>query len=67
MYFVEVKYRAGQAQGDGFEYITSQKIHKMAFAAEIWKQSYGWDGDYRLMAAAVTGINCEDIALIELD
>lgn len=67
IYFVEVKYRRGDFQGDGFEYITAQKLHKMNFAAEIWKQTYKWTGDYRLMAAAVSGQDCEDIQLIELD
>ncbi len=67
VFFVEVKYRRGDFQGDGFEYITAQKLHKMNFAAEIWKQTYKWGGDYRLMAAAVSGPDCEDIQLIELD
>ena len=66
MYFVEVKYRRSDFQGGGFEYITAQKMHKMNFAAEIWKQTYKWTGDYRLMAAAVTGDDCQDIELIEL-
>jgi hypothetical protein len=39
----------------------------MNFAAEIWKQTYNWDGDYRLMAAAVSGTGCEDIEIIELE
>ena len=64
--FVEVKYRRQEAQGDGFEYITRQKLHKMHFAADIWRQHYGWDGDYRLMAAAVSGPGSEDIELIEI-
>src|SRR5476651_1273669 len=54
VYFVEVKYRRQIAQGDGFEYITAQKLHKMNFAAEAWKQNYNWNGDYSLMAAAVS-------------
>jgi uncharacterized protein (TIGR00252 family) len=66
IYFVEVKYRRQAAQGDGFEYITRQKLHKMNFAAEIWKQTYRWDGDYALMAAAVSGQNCQEIALTEV-
>jgi hypothetical protein len=39
----------------------------MNFAAEIWKQTFNWNGDYRLMAAAVSGLECEDIEIIELD
>jgi Holliday junction resolvase-like predicted endonuclease len=67
VYFVEVKYRSSDFQGGGFEYITANKLHKMNFAAEIWKQTYKWSGDYRLMAAAVSGPDCEAIELIELD
>jgi uncharacterized protein (TIGR00252 family) len=67
VYFVEVKYRGAAAQGDGFEYITDQKLHRMNFAAEIWRQNYNWPGDYRLMAAAVSGDDCQEIQIIELD
>lgn len=67
IYFIEVKYRGSQSQGDGFEYITDKKLKRMNFAAAIWKKQYDWDGDFRLMAAAVSGMNCEDIQIIELD
>lgn len=65
VYFVEVKYRSSPSQGMGFEYIAGQKLKKMNFAAEIWRQTYGCDGDYRLMAAAVSGADCENIELTE--
>jgi ribonuclease HII len=67
IYFVEVKYRAAAAQGSGFEYVASQKLRRMNFAAEVWRQNFGWIGDYRLMAAAVSGPACESIELIEID
>lgn len=67
IYFVEVKYRRQAVQGDGFEYITDQKLRKMTFGAEIWKRHFNWSGDYRLMAAAVSGPDCRDIHIIELD
>jgi Holliday junction resolvase-like predicted endonuclease len=67
IYFIEVKYRSGQAQGDGFEYIGNQKQHRMDFAAKVWCQTYNWTADYRLMAAAVSGPDCENIEIIELD
>lgn len=54
IYFVEVKYRGGQAQGDGLAYISSQKLRKLHFAANIWNQNNNWNGDYRLLAASVT-------------
>ncbi len=66
VYFVEVKYRASIAQGAGFEYIGSQKLKKMRFAAEVWIQHFGLSGDYRLMAASVSGPNCEQIEIIEI-
>ncbi len=67
VYFVEVKYRAGMEQGDGFEYITDRKQRQMRFAAEIWNQQHDWGGDWRLMAAAVSGLDCESIEIIEID
>ncbi|MGH7156575.1 MAG: YraN family protein [Candidatus Saccharimonadales bacterium] len=66
IYFVEVKYRSSAAQGSGFEYIADQKLRRMNFAAEVWKQHYGWSGDYRLMAASVSGAQCENIELLEI-
>ena len=67
IFLVEVKHRSSPAQGDGFEYITNQKLKRMIFAAEIWKQHSGWSGDYRLMAAAVSGPDCAEIEIIELN
>jgi Holliday junction resolvase-like predicted endonuclease len=67
IFFVEVKYRSSQAQGSGFEYVANQKLKRMNFAAEIWRQTYKWSGDYRLMAASVSGVDCQNIEIIELD
>lgn len=67
VYFVEVKYRADDDQGDGFEYITPAKIRQMKFAARIWSQQNSYDGDYRLLAVAVSGLNYQTIELIELE
>lgn len=67
VYFIEVKYRRQAAQGDGFEYIGPQKLHRMNFAADVWCQKFNWLGDYRLMAAAVSGETCGNIELIEVD
>jgi hypothetical protein len=36
----------------------------MYFAAEIWNQQNNWNGDYRLMAAAVSE---DTIKIIELN
>jgi Holliday junction resolvase-like predicted endonuclease len=66
IYFVEVKFRSGTAQGSGFEYITSAKQRRMRFAAEVWRQANDYYGDFRLMAAAVSGMDCENVELLEL-
>ncbi len=66
VYFIEVKYRASQDQGSGFEYITNKKLKRMAFAAELWTQHHKWSKDYLLMAAAVSGANCQEIQITEV-
>lgn len=55
VYFVEVKYRAQESWGSGFEYITPKKLKQMQFAAELWVSVNGWSGDYRLSAIEATG------------
>jgi putative endonuclease len=67
VYFIEVKYRSSPVQGSGFEYIGPQKLKKMNFAAQVWIQNNRWDGDYRLLAAQVQGLNFENIEIIEID
>jgi uncharacterized protein (TIGR00252 family) len=66
VYFVEVKYRKSDSQGDGLEYITSQKLNQMTFAAELWVSNHRWEGEYALAAAAVNGENYNVTDLIEL-
>jgi len=53
MYFVEVKSRQNSVHGVGLEYITSRKLQKMAFAAELWVHKNSWDGEYQLAAISV--------------
>jgi ribonuclease HII len=55
VYFVEVKYRVSNLQGEGFNHITSKKEAQMRFAAEVWIQDHGYNG-----------ANCEHIKLLEL-
>ena len=55
MYFVEVKYRRSLAAGDGFDYITRDKLRHMTRAAESWVNQNNWNGEYELLAAAVIG------------
>lgn len=63
LYFVEVKYRKTDLAGDGFDYITSQKLHRMQRAAEAYVLTKGWAGEYQLLAASVTG----DLSSLEVD
>ena len=60
-YFIEVKYRRSDTQGDGFDYITDQKLHHMQRAAELWVTTYTWHGPYELLGASVIG------ELLEID
>lgn len=65
IYFVEVKYRRQEAQGSGVEYITPKKLNRLHFAAEIWNQQHGWNGDWRLVAAAVSANSTMQLIEIE--
>lgn len=67
IYFVEVKYRAGEGQGTGFEYIGPKKLRQIGFAARVWCQNNNFEGDYRLLGAEVSGLNYENIELVEID
>lgn len=55
VYFCEVKYRLRATQGSGLDYITSKKLARMRFAAEMWVQSHSWQGSYELCAVEVSG------------
>jgi uncharacterized protein (TIGR00252 family) len=65
VYFIEVKYRSSEKQGGGLEYITPKKLNQIHFSAQIWVQQNNWGGDYRLLAAAVSG--SEGISVVEVD
>lgn len=68
IYFVEVKFRSSELQGDGLSYITSKKLKQMDFAARLWNIESGWQGDWRLMAVSVeptgTGLAVKDMVEI---
>ena len=59
IYFVEVKYRSSSSQGDGFEYITSNKLRQMSFAGELWVAQNKWQSEYCLSGASVSGPDFE--------
>jgi len=55
LYFVEVKYRRTDYAGDGFDYITTQKLSHMQRAAEAYVREAQWRAGYELMAVSVMG------------
>lgn len=63
IYFIEVKYRRSNAQGQGFDYITTKKLKQMAFAAEMWVSNSAWRGEYQLAAVSVDG---DSMTLLEV-
>lgn len=66
VYFVEVKYRETENQGDGLEYITPKKLQQMQFAAELWVTNHNFQGEYCLAAAAVQGSDFAITSFIEI-
>lgn len=59
IYLIEVKYRHGEAQGSGLDYITPRKLQQMRFAAEMWITHHDWEGQYQLGAIEICGPNFE--------
>lgn len=55
VYFVEVKYRHDDYAGSGLDYITPQKLRRMAYGASRWVQENRWKGEYQLAAIEVGG------------
>ncbi|MBI2588701.1 YraN family protein [Candidatus Saccharibacteria bacterium] len=67
IYFVEVKYRTGTEQGSGLEHITPRKLNQIKFAVRVWCQNNNWSGDCRILGAEVSGLNYDNIELVELE
>lgn len=57
IHFVEVKYRKGERQGAGFDYINTRKLRRMEYAAQLWICKNNWYGEYVLSGASVSGID----------
>lgn len=55
IFFVEVKYRATDRQGGGFEVVDSAKLRQMERGAEAWVTQNDWEGQYTLSVAQVSG------------
>lgn len=66
VYFVEVKYRLSGEQGSGLEHITPRKLNQIKFAVRVWCHNNNWEGDCRILGAEVSGLNYEEIDLIEI-
>lgn len=64
VYFIEVKFRAHNQQGEGFDYITPAKLRQMEFAAAFWVSQSGWEGDYCLAAISMDN---HSINFVEID
>lgn len=64
VYFIEVKYRVNQSQGDGFEYITPKKLNQMKFAANMWLANNVCKDDCVLAAMAASPRGFELIEII---
>ena len=55
VHFVEVRYRATNAQGGGLESITPSKLRRMQRGAELWVFELKWPGEYVLSAIELAG------------
>ena len=54
VYFIEVKYRSSDRQGNGLDYITPKKLQQMRFAAAYWMTLNNWNGDASISVAEVS-------------
>jgi Holliday junction resolvase-like predicted endonuclease len=59
VHFVEVKFRSNPSQGSGYDYINFKKLQQMKRAADSWVLIKGWEGEYVLSAAEVSGVDLE--------
>ena len=66
VYFVEVKYRQSDTQGQGLDYITPRKQKQMHYAAEVWMQEHDWQGQCTLAALEVGGSHYAVADLVEM-
>lgn len=65
VHFVEVKYRATNDQGGGFEAITTSKLNRMRRGAQTWVEEEKWQGEYLLSAVEVGGRDFTIMGFIE--
>ncbi|MDB5184590.1 MAG: putative Ribonuclease [Candidatus Saccharibacteria bacterium] len=65
VHLVEVKYRASDDQGGGYDAITASKLKKMRYGAEVWVTETKWAGEYVLSAVEVSEPNFQITGFIE--
>jgi putative endonuclease len=65
VHFVEVRYRARNEQGSGFDSITASKVKKMQKAAWAWVDENKYKGEYVLSAVEVASPNYVILGFIE--
>lgn len=65
VHFIEVKYRANDDQGAGFEAITAAKLKQMRNAAWTWVSEYKWRGEYVLSAIELAGPKYTVLSFVE--
>lgn len=65
MHFIEVKYRATDAQGGGLEAITPTKLKQMRRAAWLWVEENEYPGQYQLDALELAGRDFTVMSFVE--
>lgn len=65
VYFIEVKYRSSNSSGNGFDYITPNKMRRIIRAAYQWSHYHNWRGNKALIVAAVDNRNNATFRRIE--
>jgi putative endonuclease len=65
VHFVEVRYRAKDEQGSGFDSITASKVKRMRNAAWAWVDENKYRGEYVLSAIEIAGRNFTILGFIE--
>lgn len=65
LYFVEVKYRADDAQGGGLEAITATKLRQMQYAADAYVHEVKWAGEYQVAAIELAGADFSVVSFVD--
>ena len=65
IYFVEVKYRRNDHQGNGLEAIMATKLKQMRYAAESWREETKYRGETQLAAVEISGSKYTVIGFID--